>query len=87
MSIFIYVWSIIFLFSLVWFAYEYKNIFHPVFFFLLFQFIEYAIPLIINDPLGYGVYSNQNIIQVILLETLFLFSFLIAYYTRFRKKN
>ena len=87
MSVFIYVWSGIFILNLVWLAYKYKNVFHPVFFFLGFQFIEYALPLIVNEPLGYAEYSTENIIQVILLETLFVFSFLAGYYIRIWNKN
>ena len=87
MDICIYVWSSIFIVCLIWTAYKYKNIFHQVFFFLCFQFIEYALPLMVNNPLGYADYTTVNIIRVILFETVFVLAFMIGYYIRVWNKS
>ena len=78
-------WGILLLVIIIVVLYNKKNVFHPIVFFLAFQFIEYALPLIINRPSWYIDYSSQNILSLITKESVFVISVCIGYY--FSKGN
>ena len=58
-------WIIVFIALMIIIIYREKNIFHPIFFFLLMQFIGYCLPLIANSPSWFTDYSYGNIIMLI----------------------
>ncbi len=70
----------------IWYYRKEKSIFHPMSFFLMIQFLSYVPSVFINESEHGGEFSDNNILQMVLFENIYLFFVLAGYYVSSKYK-